>query len=130
MLALLREHTQRQKEEKTRAGAQREENDLVFPTSTGKPTDPHRLYLYYKEQLQALGLPNLRFHDLRHTAASLMLGWGINPKVAQERLGHAHVSYTLGTYSHVLPTIQKEAAQRMDQLIPNSQHVFPPIGGG
>jgi integrase len=120
MLALLRAHAQRQAGEKSKAGSKWEENDLVFPTITGKPMDPRQAYDYYKEIIRELGLPNLRFHDLRHTAASLMLAWGINPKVAQERLGHAHVSYTLGTYSHVLPTFQKEAAQRMDQLIPKT----------
>ena len=105
MLVLLREHAKQQLEEKTKAGGSWEENGLVFPTPTGKPTDPHRVYDYYKELLEKLGLPDLRFHDLRHTAATCLLGWRINPKVAQERLGHAHVSYILGTYSHVLPTI-------------------------
>jgi len=117
MLEQLQEHAKRQQEEKERAGEKWQENGLVFPTSLGTPTDPHRLYTYYKVLLQKLGLPDLRFHDLRHTAATLMLSGGIHPKVAQERLGHARISYTLGTYSHVLPTIQEEAAQRMDQLI-------------
>ncbi len=120
MLDLLRAHAQRQVREKSEAGSKWEENDLVFPTITGKPMDPRQAYDHYKEIIRELGLPNLRFHDLHHTAASWMLAWGINPKVAQERLGHAHISYTLGKYSHVLPTIQKEAAQRMDQLLPKA----------
>jgi len=61
-------------------------------------------------------LPDLRFHDLRHTAATLMLQQEINPKVVQERLGHSDISLTLNTYSHVLPSMQEEAAQKMDEL--------------
>ncbi len=120
MLAQLQAHRKRQLEEKAKAGSNWEDNDLVFPNCIGKPIDPHRLFQYFKSKLCELGFPDMRFHDLRHTAASLMLGWGINPKVAQERLGHAHVSYTLGTYSHVLPTIQKDAARQMDQLLPKT----------
>ena len=62
-------------------------------------------------------MPNIRFHDLRHTAATLMLQQGINPKVVQERLGHADISLTLNTYSHVLPSMQEEAAEKMDELL-------------
>jgi integrase len=67
--------------------------------------------------LKRADLPRIRFHDLRHTAASLLLMLGENPKVVQERLGHARVEVTLNTYSHVLPTMQKEAAQRLDRLL-------------
>ncbi len=79
--------------------------------------DPHRLFDSYKCLLKQANLPDIRFHDLRHTAATLMLSWGIHPKVAQERLGHARIGYTLGTYSHVLPSIQMDAAEKMDKLI-------------
>ena len=63
------------------------------------------------------GLPDIRFHDLRHTAATLMLQEGTNPKVVQERLGHADISLTLNTYSHVLPSMQEEVAEKMDELL-------------
>ena len=79
--------------------------------------DQHRLFDSYKHLLKQAALPDIRFHDLRHTAATLMLGWGIHPKVAQERLSHARIGYTLGTYSHVLPSIQTEAAEKMDELV-------------
>lgn len=59
----------------------------------------------------------MRFHDLRHTAATLLLGRGINPKVVSEMLGHSHVSVTLGIYSHVLPHMQQQAADAMDQAL-------------
>jgi integrase len=61
--------------------------------------------------------PDIRFHDLRHTAATLMLQQGIHPKVVQERLGHSDISMTLNTYSHVLPSMQEEAADKMDELL-------------
>jgi integrase len=79
--------------------------------------DQHRIFDSYKQLLKLAALLDIRFHDLRHTAATLMLGWGIHPKVAQVRLGHARNGYTLGTYSHVLPTIQAEAAEKMDKLV-------------
>ncbi len=63
------------------------------------------------------GLPSIRFHDLRHSAATLFLSQGVHPKVVQERLGHSQISVTLDTYSHVLPTLQKEAAQKIDDVL-------------
>ena len=63
------------------------------------------------------GLPDVRFHDLRHTAATLMLQNGIHPKVVQERLGHSDISMTLNTYSHVMPGMQEEAAGKLDELL-------------
>lgn len=71
----------------------------------------------FKALLKEAGLPDIRFHDLRHTAATLMLQKGIHPKVVQERLGDSQISITLETYSHVLPSMQQEAAEKMDQII-------------
>jgi integrase len=65
----------------------------------------------------AVGLPDIRFHDLRNTAATLLLAEGVHPKIVQERLGHAQISMTLDTYSHMLPTMQKEAAEKLDRLL-------------
>ena len=62
-------------------------------------------------------LPAIRFHDLRHTCATLLLTDNVHPKVVQEQLGHSQISVTLDTYSHVLPSMQREAATRMDQLL-------------
>ncbi len=67
--------------------------------------------------LRRAGLPRIRFHDLRHTAATLLLLQGIHPKVVQERLGHSQISVTLDTYSHVLPSMGREAATRLDALL-------------
>ena len=67
--------------------------------------------------LIAANLPDIRFQDLRHTSATLFLSQGIHPKVVQERLGHSQISVTLDTYSHVLPTMQREATNALNQLL-------------
>ena len=67
----------------------------------------------FKKLLNEAALPNIRFHDLRHSAATLLLGMGVHPKIAQEILGHSNVGITLNVYSHVLPSMQKDA---MDML--------------
>jgi hypothetical protein len=61
-------------------------------------------------------LPHLRIHDLRHTSATLLLEQGVHPKIVQERLGHSQISMTLDTYSHVLPSMQKAAALKLDEI--------------
>jgi integrase len=71
----------------------------------------------FKALLKEAGLPEIRFHDLRHTAATLMLQQGVHPKIVQERLGHSQISLTLDIYSHVLPTMQEEAARKLDRLL-------------
>ena len=67
--------------------------------------------------LKRAGLPMIRFHDLRHTAATLLLTRGVHPKIVQERLGHSQISLTLDTYSHVLPGMGREAASKLDELL-------------
>ena len=67
--------------------------------------------------LKKAGLPRIRFHDLRHTAATLLLQQGVNAKIVQEMLGHSKISQTLDTYSHVTGTMQKEAASKLDKLL-------------
>jgi len=67
--------------------------------------------------LAKAGLPNIRFHDLRHTCATLMPAQGVNPKIAQERLGHATIAQTMDTYSHVLPPMQEQAAAALESTL-------------
>jgi integrase len=71
----------------------------------------------FKPLLKRADLPDIRFHDLRHTSATLLLVQGVHPKVVQERLGHAQISLTLDTYSHVLPSMQRDAAGRLDSML-------------
>jgi integrase len=67
--------------------------------------------------LAAANVPAVRFHDLRHTAATLLLAQGVHPRVVMETLGHSQVSLTLDTYSHVLPALQSDAAEKLDAIL-------------
>ena len=113
----LREHFQTQQLERQVVGDQWQDHDLIFPSVVGTPLDHRNVLKVFKEFLVQAGLPKVRFHDLRHTAATLMLQEGVHPKVVQERLGHSDISLTLNTYSHVLPSMQEEAAEAVDNLI-------------
>src|SRR5207253_265955 len=85
-----------------------EDHDLVFCTSVGTPLSPSNVARRsYKPLLTRAGLPEVRFHDLRHTAASLLLAMGEHPKVVQELLGHASITLTMDTYSHVISSMQR-----------------------
>ncbi len=94
-----------------------QETDLVFAYPGNKPLDPSTVNHAFARVLKEAGLPRIRFHDLRHTHATLMLVAGVNPKVVSERLGHSSVAFTMDVYSHVLPGLQESAAERFDQLI-------------
>jgi len=88
----------------------------VFPDTKGGPMRKDNLLRRFKAVLKSAGLPAIRFHDLRHTAATLMLLQGVHPKVVQEMLGHSSIALTLDTYSHVVPSMQREAADKIDAL--------------
>ena len=114
----LEKHRERQIEERKQLVELWRDCDLVFPTRVGTPISRHNLVTRsFKPLLVRAGLPDIRFHDLRHTCATLMLFVGTNPKVVQEMLGHANVSITLDTYSHLLPNMQGEAVGRLDNLL-------------
>jgi len=114
----LRRHRSAQAEERLRLGAVWEDNDLVFANEIGRPIEAGNLLRRsFWPLLKRAGLPRIRFHDLRHTAATLMLGQGVHPKVVAEMLGHSQISVTLDLYSHVTPTMQQQAAQAMDALL-------------
>jgi len=90
----------------------------VFCTPSGNPLRRSHFNAYtFKPLLAYAGLPDIRFHDLRHTSATMLLSAGVHPKVVQERLGHAQISVTLDTYSHVLPGMQREAAAKFDEML-------------
>jgi integrase len=71
----------------------------------------------FKPLLERAGLPKIRFHDLRHTCATLLLSKNVNPKIVSEMLGHASIAITLDTYSHVLPNMQDSAAKAMEDAL-------------
>jgi len=116
-IEMLRAHNNRQQGERIAAGEKWEKHDLIFPNSLGGPIHPRNLLRDFKKLLCEAGLPEIRFHDLRHTAASLMLNHGIAPIVVSQRLGHARTSITLDVYGHLMPSMQTEAADVIDELI-------------
>ncbi|MDR6124066.1 integrase [Bacillus sp. SLBN-46] len=91
--------------------------DLVFAQKNGKPIQPAELAKNYRKVVENSGLHYIRFHDLRHTHATLLLQQGVHPKIVSERLGHSTIGITMDTYTHVLPNMQKEAALQFDKLI-------------
>jgi integrase len=114
----LHRHRMRQKEQALAVGSAWQEQDLVFATALGGPVrGNHILQRHFAPLCERLGLPRIRLHDLRHTAATLLLRNRIPAKVVQEMLGHSTVSMTLDTYSHVLPDMQSEAAASLDRLL-------------
>lgn len=89
----------------------------MFTRADGEPLDPDGLSGTFDRLQKAAGLPCIRFHDLRHTVASLMLARNVPAKVVQERLGHSSVMVTLDTYSHVSPGMQRDAAEQLARAI-------------
>ncbi len=98
--------------------AEWDEHGLVIDRGDGRPLNPDTLSAGWARYLRHKELPRVRFHDLRHAHATLMLTQGVHPKVVSERLGHASIGITLDLYSHVLPSLQTEAAAAFDQLFP------------
>ena len=115
----LKRHKAAQNKERLKLGSLWEDHGLVFPNRVGKPMDHNNLYRRdFKKMLKKAELPNtFRFHDLRHTCATLLLLKNVNPKVVQELLGHATITQTLDTYSHVLPTMQDAATNAMESAL-------------
>jgi integrase len=117
-VSALRTHRKRQLEERVRKAGLWEDNGLVFPSEVGTPMSGRNLYRAFKIRVKRASLPQtLRFHDLRHTCATLLLRQGVNSKFVQELLGHADISLTLNTYSHVLPDMGDAAAGGMDAAL-------------
>ena len=85
-------------------------------TRTVCPLDASGVTRRFDKILKAAGLPDIRVHDLRHTAASLLLLGQVHPKVVQEMLGHSTITLTLDTYSHLVPSLQAQVADQMDRL--------------
>jgi integrase len=116
-VAALRKHRTRQLQEQLWAGSRWQEQGLVFTSSIGTPLDGSNVTHRLQRLLREAGLPRQRFHDLRHSAASLLLVQGVHPRVVMETLGHSQISLTLNTYSHVIPSLQREAADRMEAVL-------------
>jgi integrase len=113
----LRAHRARQAREKLALGPAYQDQDLVFAREDGQLMHPERLSKLFALSVRDAKLPRIRFHDLRHTHATLALQAGVHPKIVSERLGHGDVGVTLNTYSHAIPALEEEAAARVAALV-------------
>jgi integrase len=117
VVGVLRAHRKRQLEVRILAGSRWQQSGYVFTTDIGTPLDKTRVSRVLRQLLRAAGLPRKRFHDLRHTAALLMLASGIHPRVVMEVPGHSQFSIAMDTYSHVMLPAVREAAEKLDRLL-------------
>ncbi|MBI2304634.1 MAG: site-specific integrase [Chloroflexi bacterium] len=114
----LQEYRRRQLEARLLAGGEWEDRNLVFCNALGRPMEVTNLIRrHFHPLLKKAGLPRVRFHDLRHSCASLLLSMNAHPKVVQELLGHSTISVTMDTYSHTVPSLQVEAVNGLDKLL-------------
>ncbi|WP_405172964.1 site-specific integrase [Paenibacillus sp. FSL H8-0280] len=100
------------KKEKLAAGFDYQDHDLVICTNSGKALNPRNLLRSFYRLIRNADVPPIRFHDLRHTVASLMLAQNINPRIVKEILGHSDIRLTLDMYSHLLPVIHQQTASQ------------------
>lgn len=122
MVRELRPQKKRQLEWRLKAGSASQDTGLVCTWEDGSPVNPPSLGSRFRTLARRAGFP-ISFHDLRHTHASLLLRAGVPLKVAQERLGHATISLTGDTYTHLLPTMQREAALNLEAILKNTRGV-------
>ncbi|HEY5353383.1 MAG TPA: site-specific integrase [Streptosporangiaceae bacterium] len=117
LVRALEEHKEQQEKERIAAGSLWRGSPCVFTTPIGTPVDPRNDYREFKKLLGKAGLPPVRLHDLRHTAASLLIAQGVPARVVMEILGHSQIALTMNTCSHVAPEVSREAADRMAQVL-------------
>ncbi len=120
VVGALQKHQMEQEKKRIEAGEKWVGHGLVFCTNCGDYIIPDYADRELHKLLVAAGLPDIRFHDLRHSAATMLLVAGVHPKVVQERLGHSTIAMTMDTYSHVVPSMQQEAAKKIDDMLNGS----------
>ena len=114
---VLRQHLDDEMALCTRLGIPFTDDRLIFCRWDGKPMIPYTISQAWRRLTRRLGIPNVRFHDLRHTSATMLLKAGVHPKIVQERLGHSSISITLDTYSHVTRGMQRQAAEALGRIL-------------
>ena len=114
---VLRAHRARQATEVLALGPAWNESGLVFTSSVGTLFEPRNLSRLFDQLIAAAGVQRIRFHDLRHTCASLLLAQGVPPRVVMDVLGHSQIAITMDLYSHVMPTALREAADAIDRAL-------------
>jgi integrase len=115
-VAALREHKERQEAERAAAGEKWKETGLVFTTRHGTPIEPRNLNRYFYPVRERLGLP-VRFHDLRHTCVTLLLGLGIPPHIVRDIVGHSALDVTMNIYAHADMGEKRAALDRLGDLL-------------
>lgn len=116
-LRALREHRVKQMEERLLAGDKWQDSGLVFTTTRGTPLDPRNVLRHFARVLTAAGIAHVRFHDLRHSCATLLLAQGVPARMVQDILGHSAIRVTMDTYAHVLPSMRDDATRAMDSVL-------------
>jgi integrase len=116
-ITALKKHRNLIKQEKIFLGSGYKDHDLVLCTSLGTQVIPRHINKVWDHFLKKIDVHKIKFHDLRHTHASLLLKQGIHPKIVSERLGHSSIQMTLDTYTHLLPNMQEAAAAGLDQML-------------
>lgn len=113
----LRAHRTKQIGWRRAAGSKWNEMGFVFTSSTGQPVDQRNVQRVFRRVLRRAKLPRMRFHDLRHSCASLLLAQHTDPRVIMETLGHSNISVTMNMYAHVMPALKRDAADAMDRSL-------------
>jgi integrase len=121
LVRVLQKHLQRLEKEREAAGDAWKEQGYLFPSERGTPLEPRNLLRCFKDILKAAGLPDMRFHDLRHWCVALLISYGVHPKAIQDILGHAKITTTLDIYGHLLPTVLRDATEKMAGLVGDHQ---------
>jgi integrase len=116
-LQALHEHRERQAEDRQAVGRGYRDHGYVFTWPDGRPLHPDNIAAWFEQHTRAARLPRIRLHDVRHSYATAALKAGISAKVISERLGHASVAFTLQTYGHVIPGMDRDAAVTVADLI-------------
>ena len=116
-VTVLKRHGVRQKKERLKAGAKSQPSGLVFTSTIGTALDDQNVRRAFRDVLTTANLPMMRIHDLRHTCATLLLAQGVHPKAVQSILGHSQISLTMDTYSTLLPSVSRQAADQMDLVL-------------
>ena len=113
----LRSQRVRQVDQRRAAGSHWNDGGFVFTASTGRPLDQRNIQRNFRRIVRKARLPRMRFHDLRHSCASLLLAEGVSPRVVMETLGHSRISVTMDTYTHVMPALMRDAADAIDRSL-------------
>jgi integrase len=123
IIRVLRKQKVKQNLERLKYGGVYKEHNMVFAQETGEFVHPQGVNGLFNRFIEQSGLPHIRFHDLRHTHATILLSMGVNPKIVAERLGHSSVQITLDTYSHVLPSMKKDLSEQFSKAMKSGRIV-------